>query len=1029
MNHIELNNAITRQKDGFYDLEKDQEALKVYLEEVQEHTKEFPTELDRLSWLVENDFYFDCFSLYDEHFLKDISAKAYTYDFKFASYMAATKFYQSYALKTNDKKTYLENYEQHMVIVALYLAQGDNYFALELLDTLMTQVYQPATPTMLNAGRSRRGELVSCYLLSLDDSLNSINYNEGVARTLSKYGGGVALNLSRLRARGESIKEVENCAKGVIPVAKSLEMSFQYADQLGQRPGAGAVYLNIFHADLPEFLDTKKVNADEGLRLATISTGLIVPDKFMELAKKNQPFYMFYPHNVYKHYGIHLDDMNMSEMYDVLVADPNIKKREGSARDILNQVAKMQLQSGYPYLMFKDNANKVHALKEIGDIHQSNLCVSGDTKILTKEYGYVDIETVSGQDLHVWNGQEWSLSPIRQTGEGQELVRVTLSNGMYLDCTPYHKFYVQNGYGTEPEEVRASEMKPGDKLIKFELPDVERTASEFDYEYAYHSGFFTGDGTNVKPNRGEEYDRIYLYGDKRNLESFMDELPYTSKQSHDMRIIYNIKKGTLLPKFTLPYNKSIIYKLKWLSGLLDADGALTNNDGCLSLQLTSVNKKFLQDLLLFLQELGIYSRISNGHAEGKRQLPTHVGDEYAEYECQATYRLLISHKEIEKLIELGLELLRIQLPWEIKSTNRQATHFTTVMSIDTLPGKHDTYCFNESKRHMGMFNGVLTGQCVEIMQLQEVSEIGNYGEEWDIKRDISCNLGSLNIANVMEHKNMYEAVFAAMKALTSVSNMSHVDNAPGVIKANDELHSVGLGVMNLHGYLAKNLIPYDSDEAKEFADVFFAAMNYYSILASMHIARKTKTTFKDFDKSEYANGNYFAKYLENDYLPKSPIVAQLFEGMDLPTKENWATLARRVKKHGLYHAYRLAIAPTQSISYVQNATSSVMPIVDLIERRAYGDMETYYPMPFLDETTAAVYQSAYTIDQMKLIDLISVIQGHVDQGISTILYVNSTTSTRELARLYAYAHHKGLKSLYYTRNKLLSVEECTSCSI
>ena len=862
MNHIELNNAITRQKDGFYDLEKDQEALKVYLEEVRGRTKEFPTELDRLSWLVEYDFYFDCFAIYDEHFLKEISAKAYTYDFKFASYMAATKFYQSYALKTNDKKEYLENYEQHMVIVALYLAQGDNYFALELLDTLMTQVYQPATPTMLNAGRSRRGELVSCYLLSVDDSLNSINYNEGVARTLSKYGGGVALNLSRLRARGESIKEVENCAKGVIPVAKSLEMSFQYADQLGQRPGAGAVYLNVFHADLPEFLDTKKVNADEGLRLATISTGLIVPDKFMELAKKNQPFYMFYPHNVYKHYGIHLDDMNMSDMYDVLVSDPNIKKREGSARDILNQIAKMQLQSGYPYLMFKDNANKVHALKDIGDIHQSNLCVSGDTKILTKEYGYVEIETVSGQDLHVWNGQEWSLSPIRKTGEGQELVRVTFSNGMHLDCTPYHKFYVQNGH--DIKEVRASELKQHDTLIDFDLPNE------------------------------------------------------------------------------------------------------TEN-------MVAIESDSLQNGLLELQEKGIHSHIN------------------------------------------GDRLVRVKAP-------------IRVMSIDTLRGKYDTYCFNESKRHMGMFNGILTGQCVEIMQLQEVSEIGNYGEEWDIKRDISCNLGSLNIANVMEHKNMYEAVFAAMKALTSVSNMSHVDNAPGVIKANDELHSVGLGVMNLHGYLAKNLIPYDSDEAKEFADVFFAAMNYYSILASMHIARKTKTTFKDFDKSEYANGNYFAKYLENDYLPKSPIIAQLFEGIDLPTKENWATLARRVKKHGLYHAYRLAIAPTQSISYVQNATSSVMPIVDLIERRAYGDMETYYPMPFLDEVTATVYQSAYTIDQMKLIDLISIIQGHVDQGISTILYVNSTTSTRELARLYAYAHHKGLKSLYYTRNKLLSVEECTSCS-
>lgn len=864
LNHIELNNAITREKDGFYDLGKDQEALSAYLEEVAGKTQYFNNELDRLSWLVEHDFYFDCFSLYDEHFLKEISAKAYTYNFKFASYMAATKFYQSYALKTNDKKTFLENYEQHMVIVALYLAQGDNYFALELLDTLMKQVYQPATPTMLNAGRSRRGELVSCYLLSIDDSMNSINYNEGVARTLSKYGGGVALNLSRLRARGESIKEVEGCAKGVIPVAKSLEMSFQYADQLGQRPGAGAVYLNVFHADLPEFLDTKKVNADEGLRLATISTGLIIPDKFMELAKKNEPFYMFYPHNIHKHYGVHLDDMNMSEMYDTLVADTRIKKREGSARDILNQVAKMQLQSGYPYLMFKDNANKVHALKDIGDIHQSNLCVSGDTKILTKEYGYVDIETVSGQDLHVWNGQEWSKAPIRQTGENQELIRVTLSNGMHLDCTPYHKFYI---YDTNENiiEVRAGELQPESRLIEFSLPN--------------------------------ENDNIVI-----------------------------------------------------------------------------MNANTLPDGLLELQEKGVHSQIQDG-------------------------RLAVKKAPI------------------------------FVERIDTLRGRYDTYCFNESKRHMGMFNGILTGQCVEIMQLQEVSEIGNYGEEWDIKRDISCNLGSLNIANVMDDKNMYEAVFAAMKALTAVSNMSHIDNAPGVVKANDELHSVGLGVMNLHGYLAKNLIPYDSDEAKEFADVFFAAMNYYSILASMHIARKTKTKFKDFEKSEYAKGTYFDKYIEQDFLPKTPLVKALFEGMDLPTQENWATLARRVQKHGLYHAYRLAIAPTQSISYVQNATSSVMPIVDLIERRAYGDMETYYPMPFLNELTAAVYQSAYSIDQMKLIDLISVIQGHVDQGISTILYVNSTTSTRELARLYAYAHHKGLKSLYYTRNKLLSVEECTSCSI
>ena len=693
-NHIELNNAITQTdpKTGFYNLEKDQEALAVFLEEVKEKTMHFPDEIERLIYLVDEDFYFDVFEFYEESFLKKLIKKSYSYNHKFASYMAATKFYQDYALKTNDKKMYLENIEQHNVIVALYLAQGDENFATELLDALMLSIYQPATPTYLNAGRTRRGDLASCYLLQLDDSLNSINYNEGVARQLSKMGGGVALNLSRLRARSESIKGIEGVAKGVLPVAKSLEMSFQYADQLGQRPGAGAVYLNIFHADLPEFLDTKKVNADEGLRLATISTGVIVPSKFMELAKANKPFFMFYPHNVYKVYGKTLDDINLDEMYDDMVANPKIRKREASARDILNQIAKMQLQSGYPYLVFKDNANKVHPLKNIGEIKQSNLCS-------------------------------------------------------------------------------------------------------------------------------------------------------------------------------------------------------------------------------------------------------------------------------------------------------------------------------------------------EILQLQETSTITNYGQEDDIKRDIVCNLGSINIVNIMESDDFYAPIKSAMKALTTVTDLSQIENAPGVRKANDELHSVGLGVMNLHGFLAKNHIEYESEEAKEFASVFFAMMNYYSLLSSCNIARTRRVTFKDFDKSEYANGNYFDQYLTQEFKPQSPKVIKLFEKFHIPSIGDWEYLKKRVQKYGLYHAYRLAIAPTQSISYVQNATSSVMPVVDLIERRSYGNAETYYPMPFLDVITAHYYKSAYMIDQMKLIDLISVIQPHIDQGISTILYVNSNISTRELSKYYAYAHHKGLKSLYYTRNKLLSIEECTSCSI
>ena len=692
-NHIELNNEVTKRgENGFFKLEKDQEAIQEFMREVVHKTVKFSSEMKRLRYLVEENFYYNIFDKYIEDEITECLDIAKNFKFEFKSYMAASKFYKDYALKTNDKKQYLENFNQHVFIVAMYLADGNVKLAKELMIAMLEQRLQPATPTFLNSGRSRRGELVSCFLLEIGDSLNSINYIDSTAKQLSKIGGGVAINLSKLRARGESIKGIKGVAKGVIPVAKSLEQGFSYADQLGQRPGAGAVYLNIFHYDVLEFLDTKKVNADEELRLPTISTGIIVPSLFFKLAKENKEFYMFGPHSIYEEYGLILDDINLEDYYDEFVANENIIKRKYDARDMLNLIAQTQLQSGYPYLMFKDNANKNHALSDIGQVKMSNLCT-------------------------------------------------------------------------------------------------------------------------------------------------------------------------------------------------------------------------------------------------------------------------------------------------------------------------------------------------EIFQLQETSVIKDYGEEDIIKRDISCNLASLNIANVMESKTIKESVYSGMDALTFVSDSTKIKNAPGVVKANEEFHAVGLGAMNLNGYLAKNKIAYESEEAKDFANVFFMMMNYYTLERSMQIAKERNETFKDFEKSDYYNGKYFDKYIEKDYLPVTDKIKALFEDIYIPTKEDWNSLKHKIKETGLYHAYRMAIAPTQSISYVQNSTSSVLPIVDKIERRSYGNAETFYPMPYLSPQTQWFYKSAFTMDQMKLIDLMSVIQEHVDQGISVILFVNSDITTRELARYYIYAHHKGLKSLYYTRNKLLSVEECTSCSI
>ncbi|QNR70452.1 class 1b ribonucleoside-diphosphate reductase subunit alpha (plasmid) [Paenibacillus peoriae] len=694
MNHVELNNLLMqRDETGFFRLYKDKEAVEAYMDEVETKYMSFTKEEDRLRYLIKNDFYENFHERYKPSEACEAFRFARSFNFKFESYMAATKFYKDYAMKLNDKSLYLEHFADRVAAVGLHLGQGNYSVAKVLIQAMMEQRFQPATPTFLNAGKSRRGELVSCFLLEMDDSLNSINYVLNTCMQLSKIGGGVAVNLSKLRGRGEPIKGVEGAAKGIMPVLKLMEDAFSYADQMGQRKGSGAGYYNIFGWDVMEFLDSKKINADEKTRLKTLSIGLIVPQRFYQLAKDSEMFHVFGPYSVFKAYGQHMDDMDMDVMYDVLLADKRVKKKAVmNARDMLTKIATVQLESGYPYIMNSTNATAFHALNGIGKIKMSNLCT-------------------------------------------------------------------------------------------------------------------------------------------------------------------------------------------------------------------------------------------------------------------------------------------------------------------------------------------------EIFQLQETSEINDYGVKDTIRRDISCNLGSLNIVNVMEMQKVRESVHEGIQGLTIVSDLSVIKNAPGVAKANGELHSVGLGVMNLHGYLAKNKIPYDSEEAKDFARTFFMMMNFYSIEKSIEIAIDKGETFKDFDKSDYASGKYFDNYLVTDYRPVTPKVQALFGNMHIPTPDDWKALKHSAMVNGLYHAYRLAIAPTGSISYLQNSTPSVMPVVEQIETRTYANSTTYYPMPYMSRENFFFYKSAYNMDQFKVIDLIAEITPHIDQGISTILHVTSEVSTRELSKLYVYAAYKGLKSLYYTRTKNLSIDDCVSCTV
>jgi len=679
--------------DDEYSLHKDKEAVRSYfLNYVNKNTVFFYTLKEKIDYLIENDYYINFYEWYTYEEMERVYDFVMSKKFRFQSFMSAFKFFQSYALRDDSGEKFLERYEDRVVAVALFLGRQDGVeHALQYAEIMINQEYQPATPTFLNAGKKRSGELVSCFLDEIGDNLNGIGYAVDSAMKLSSIGGGVSFNISKIRARGEAIKGVEGRAGGVLPIMKILEDTFSYANQLGQRPGAGAVYLNIFHSDIEEFLDCKKINVDEKVRIKSLSIGIIVPDKFMELAAKDEPCYLIHPHTVMQEYGQYLDELDMDEMYDELISNPRIKKRKINARHMLVKIAQTQKESGYPYIFFKENANRHHALNGLGKIKFSNLCT-------------------------------------------------------------------------------------------------------------------------------------------------------------------------------------------------------------------------------------------------------------------------------------------------------------------------------------------------EIMQISEVSDINIYGKEDTIRYGISCNLGSLNIATVMDNKRVKDAVKTAMRSLTVVSDVTDIAMVPSIQKANNELHSVGLGAMNLHGFLAKNFIMYESEEALDFANVFFMMVNFYSLQASMEIARERGKTFKGFEKSAYADGSYFDMYTNKEYHPTTIKVAELFAGIHIPTKEDWAELKAQVAEHGVYHAYRMAIAPNQSTSYIMNATASVMPIVDVIEVREYGDSTTYYPMPYLTNDNYFYFKSAYDMDQMKVLRLISVIQRHVDQGVSTILHTNSKDTTRDLAKYYIYAHKMGLKSLYYTRTRKSTIEECISCS-
>ena len=691
--------------DGRIQFGKDKAAEREYATgHVATNTKRFESTGERLRYLIDHQYYAPAvFERYSPEFLDDFYAHAESSGFEFGTFLGAFKFYTSYALKTFDGKLYLEDFPQRCAAVALELAAGSEQRAVEYLDEMLSGAFQPATPTFLNLGKAQRGEAVSCFLVRIEDSMESISRGINAALQLSKRGGGVALLLSNLRELGAPIKHIENQSSGVVPVMKLLEDSFSYANQLGARQGAGAVYLNAHHPDILRFLDTKRENADEKIRIKSLALGVVIPDVTFELAKKKAKMALFSPYDAERVYGKPFADISITEHYDEMVADDRIRKTYIDAREFFTTLAEIQFESGYPYIVFEDTVNRANPIA--GRITMSNLC-----------------------------------SEILQVQEA----------------------------------------------------------------------------------------------------SF--------------------------------YNEDLTY--------------------------------------------------------------SHVG------------------------------------------------------------------------------------------------------------RDVSCNLGSLNIAKAMD-AGLAGTVETAIRALTSVSEHTRIDAVPSIRRANDEGHAIGLGQMNLHGFLAREGIQYGSEEALDFTDMYFMTVAYHAYRASHTLAVEHGTAFRGFADSAYAKpageGNYFDKYTDGrrSLAPRTELVRALFErfGVAIPTEADWAELRDDILRDGIYNQNLQAVPPTGSISYINHSTSSIHPIASKIEIRKEGKLgRVYYPAAYMTNENLEYYKDAYEIGWKAIVDTYAEATQHVDQGLSLTLFFPDTATTRDLNKAQIYAWRKGIKTLYYIRIRQQALEGtevqgCVSCTL
>ncbi|WYA83502.1 ribonucleotide reductase of class Ia (aerobic) [Proteus phage vB_PMC-PL1] len=942
------------------------------------------------------------------------------------TYGGLKQFFDKYARRNVELEEIYETPQFMYMGMAMAMGQTDDWSIqqiIDLYDAFSTFKINVPTPPMIGL-RSGDNGFASCCLVESGDTLDSLDASEHVVFKMVAARAGIGHKLTT-RSVADPVRNGSFYHMGKIPY---LRHAFASCASNTQQSRGGSMNTNIamFDPEVMTILSGKSQRSDAESRLDKIDYTLQVNGFLLERALKKQNItlmsYLYAPEVYEAFYSKDLSTfVKAYEAAERRLATKTRRTRDGhsvplcptiSAMEVLNHALKIRMEVGRVYLQFVDNTNAHSNFDE--PITMTNLCVAPETRILTST-GYQTIKDMQDSEVVLWNGQEWSNTVVRKTGENQKLLNISFSDGSSIRATPYHKFYTPTA-GRRADrvksvkdkliEVRAKDLTIGMKMPKFDLPVIPGSKELIS---PWANGFFTGDGTVQQNDSGKQYHKLYFYEDKRALVDKCDaEL---SAGHHADNMSAYMVKG-LESKFFVPSAEYTIQsRIKWLEGLLDADGCLQSNGPTPSVVLSSVNREFLEQVRETLASLGVASKFSTTRSAGPRMLPDGKGG-HKEYLTQEVHRITISSTGYWQLYDQGLRLHKHSDT--LGRPNRPASQYVTVTSIED-GGVADTFCFTEPLLNLGVFNGILAGNCVEInqptywfdhiMDLYNTNEDIKPGEQGEVSL---CNLAGITLGKVKTLEEWESVCYLVLKFVDTIIDIQDYAFPQMAITAKKR-RNVGIGVMNAAGAMAELGLQYVGEEARNWLHREMEKHAYFLHKASVRLA-------KERGAADWFKYTLPAKGVLVIDTYKKTVDELVSVGLEL----DWEELRSDILKYGMRNSVLSAQMPGESSSVVTGSTNSLDPIRALVTVKGSGTSKVKCVAPgATDPSISKHYITAFNVPKEEWVKFNAVAQKFFNQAMSFNEYYrfsdypDGKIPMAAVLKNVLLAYKYGMKSIYY----------------